>query len=332
MKFLRNKEIRKLILWTSLLGILASAIAFFWDKLFGVYVFILALCYSLFFLVFTAHRYQELAELAAQIDRILHDESLGLAFAAYTEGELAILANEIAKLVGCLRKGQNDLKKDKAYLADALADISHQIRTPLTSIGLLLQLLQDVKLTEGRKKELIRELETLLARIEWLITALLKLSKLDAETVTFKVETVTLESLIQKALEPLRIAAELREQTIKISAAGNFCGDSAWTAEAIGNVLKNCLEHNPTPGTITIKARENPLYAEITIADEGEGIAAEDLPRIFERFYKGRQPSTGFGIGLALARAIVVRENGSLKAENQEKGALFSLRFYKGSV
>lgn len=111
-------------------------------------------------------------------------------------------------------------------------------------------------------------------------------------------------------------------------------GDRTWTQEAVLNVLKNCMEHNPTGGTLRISGRENPLYAEITIEDEGPGIDPEDLPHLFERFYRGKQAAEGsFGIGLALARAILIRENGTISAFSRPgKGSCFSIRIYKGTV
>ena len=174
----------------------------------------------------------------------------------------------------------------------------------------------------------------MLGRIEWLITALLKISKLDAGTVEFKQEFIPLDQLIAKATAPLLIPMELRLQELRVKATGNFTGDISWTCEALTNIIKNCMEHTPAEGRIEIQASENALYTEIIISDNGQGIEKEDLPHIFERFYKGKNSDNkSFGIGLALARMIITSQNGIIKAEdNISQGTVFTIRFYKGTV
>ena len=231
-------------------------------------------------------------------------------------------------------KKQTLLLEDKSYLANALADISHQVRTPLTSINLLVDLLSESNISDERRMKLTHELLGLLSRIDWLITTLLKISKLDAGTVQFKQETISLNELISKATAPLLIPVEIMEQNLHINTTGNFTGDVSWTVEAISNVVKNCIEHTPNGGDIRIAASETPLFTEIVISDSGTGIAKEDLPHIFDRFYKSKNAGDkNFGIGLSLARMIITNQNGVIKAENNTtKGALFKIRFYKSTV
>lgn len=278
-------------------------------------------------------RYKKIAELSNDIDRILHGESR-VSLEKYSEGELGILQSEIYKMTVRLREQSNNLKKDKIYLVSSIADISHQLRTPLTSINLLVSLLSEKDITPERKQKLTHELYELLSRVDWLITTLLKISKLDAGTAVFQKEEISLKELISKSVSPLLVPVELRSQKLEICAEGNFCGDVSWTCEALGNIVKNCMEHTPDGGEIKITALENALYSEIIIEDNGKGILAEDLPHIFERFYKGENSSEkSFGIGLNLARMIVTSQNGTVKAENGEKtGAVFTIRFYKGVV
>lgn len=278
----------------------------------------------------TYKRYRRIQELSSDINRILH-EDIHVSFDKYEEGELAILESEVQKMVIRLREQQSQLLADKRYLADSIGDISHQIRTPLTSINLLLSFLSEPDITEEKRQKTIRELYELLSRIDWLITTLLKISKLDAGTIQLKQENVRMKELIQKSVEPLLVPIELRGQELKIETEGQFIGDVNWTSEAIGNIVKNCMEHTPAGGSLQIKANENTLYREIVIEDTGCGIAPEDLPHIFERFYKGKNSSEkSFGVGLALARGIINTQNGTVKAENKkEGGARFTLRFYK---
>ena len=278
-------------------------------------------------------RYQRISSLADDINQVLHGDS-SIDFDSYSEGELSILHSEIYKMTIRLREQQQTLTREKAYLADSIADISHQIRTPLTSINLLIGLLSEPKLTDARRQQLIHELYELLSRIDWLITTLLKISRLDAGTVQFKQEQVSLEELLTKSCVPLLIPMELRGQELLVHADGTFRGDLSWTSEAIGNIVKNCMEHTSEGGRIEIEATENALFSEIIIKDNGTGISPEDLPHIFERFYKGKDSDgKSFGIGLALSRMIIAGQGGTVKAENRKPvGAMFTIRFYKGTV
>ena len=333
MKMLRNPEIKKSLLCYLILTLALSVGAFLISLPCGIYVLCTCLLFVAIYLLIMHKRCKRIAELSERIDRILHGES-DISFEAYTEGELGVLQSEISKMTVRLREQQQRLINDKVYLADSIADISHQIRTPLTSINLIVDFLSQPELDEQRRMELVHELDVLLSRIDWLIVALLKISKLDAGTAHFQAEEVALADLVAKAVSPVLIPIELKEQTLEISAEGSFVGDLSWTSEALGNIVKNCMEHTPTGGRIEIAARETPLYAEITVSDSGNGIDADDLPHVFERFYKGKNSSgNSFGIGLALARMIVTSQNGTLKAENKPGGgAKFTMRFYKGAV
>lgn len=288
----------------------------------------------LFIFLFAAYRrYGRISRLAGEVDQLLHgDRQIDLG--KYEEGELNILQSEIYKVTVRLREQQQRLQDDKVYLAESLADISHQIRTPLTSINLLVSFLSEPDITEERRQKLSHELYELLDRIDWLITTLLKISRLDAGTAKFKREHISLEELIRKGTAPLLVPLDLRNQTLRVSAEGMFSGDVSWTCEAVANIVKNCMEHTPEGGIIEISAAENALYGEIIISDNGSGISKEDLPHIFERFYKGKDSGDkSFGIGLALARKIITAQNGTVKAGNRMSGgAEFTIRFYRGTV
>ena len=181
----------------------------------------------------------------------------------------------------------------------------------------------------------MHKLSQLIARTDYLINVLLKMSKIDAGTVTFEKKQVSVEKLIAKAAEPLEVALELKGQTLITDLRDeSLIGDLSWTTEAIGNIIKNCHEHTPRGGTITVKAESTPIYTEITISDSGSGIDREDLTHIFERFYKGKNSSdNSFGIGLALAQTIITGQDGTIKASNgRDGGAEFTIRFYKQTV
>lgn len=330
MKLLRNHEIFVSAVVFFSVSAAAAVSAYIMGREFGRFTLVLCVIFILLHLISNRYRYKQLSDLALKINNILHDDSCIL-INEYSEGELALLSTEIYKMTVRLREQSDLLKKDKLRLSDFLADVSHQIRTPLTSMNILVSLLEKPDLTLHRRLEITHEMYELLSRIEWLITALLKISKLDAGTITFRKDNISLAELISKASLPVQIPMELRGQELIVKAEGDICGDEAWNCEAVGNILKNCMEHTPEGGRITVCAAENTLYSEIIISDNGCGISKEDLPHIFERFYKGKSSGSGsFGIGLALARMIITGQNGTIKAESPaEGGARFTIRFYK---
>ena len=332
-KLLKNKEVRKTLILQIIVALASILISHLIDERAGIVALIFSSLLILIYYISTYKRYKRIASLASDINKVLHGDN-SISLENYSEGELAILHSEIYKMTVRLREQQNNLINDKKYLADSIADISHQIRTPLTSINLLVQFLSEPNLTDERRQELTHELYGLLSRIEWLITTLLKISKLDAGTVQFKQEKVSMTTLINKSCAPLLVPIELRGQELAIKAEGDFIGDVSWTCEAIGNIVKNCMEHTPEGGKIEIETIDNALYTEILIKDNGTGIAKEDMPHIFERFYKGKDSDDkSFGVGLALARMIITSQKGTVKAENRKpSGAMFSIRFYKGTV
>ena len=332
-KLLKNKEVRKTLILQIIVALASILISHLIDERAGIVALIFSSLLILIYYISTYKRYKRIASLASDINKVLHGDN-SISLENYSEGELAILHSEIYKMTVRLREQQNNLINDKKYLADSIADISHQIRTPLTSINLLVQLLSAPNLTDERRQELTHELYGMLSRIDWLITTLLKISKLDAGTVIFKEEKVSLQTLINKSCSTLLVPIELRGQELVINADGEFVGDLSWTCEAVGNIVKNCMEHTYEGGKIEIEAYENALYTEIIIRDNGTGIAKEDMPHIFERFYKGKDSDDkSFGVGLALARMIITSQKGTVKAENRKpSGAMFSIRFYKGTV
>lgn len=335
MRLFRNPEVKKTLEVNIFLATIISIVAFcvsFQAGFFTVFVSVLLISVNIYY---QNKRYNQIITLSKSIDKLLNGDQK-VTFDYYSEGELSILQSEISKLTVKLKEQNESLLRDKNYLTDSIADISHQLKTPLTSINLILTFLSNPDLTFARRKELVKDLERLAQRIEWLISALLKISKIDAKTVRFQNELINCSKLMDKALEPLIIPMELREQKLIIHQNGNetFIGDFSWTQEALSNILKNCMEHTPINGTITILLNENPIYTEIVIKDTGTGIDPKDLPHIFERFYKGEKSSNqSVGIGLALARMIISEQKGTIKVENNiDCGSKFTIRFYKSIV
>ncbi len=330
--YIRNPEIRRQMAVFLLLGITVEGGSFLLCRPAVVPVLFIWFFMGILHFAESFLRYRRIAELAGRIDGILHGEELPL-LREISEGELSILESEVNKMVIRLREQNRRLSHDKRYLADSLADLSHQLKTPLTSMNLLLTMREGESASEEKRQEYDGKMRELFRKMQWLIDVLLKLSKLDADAVVFEKKSYSLRELIQKAAAPVEIAMELKEIDFQTDISGEaaFSGDLKWTAEAVENIIKNCMEHTPPDGKIRVTGRENAVFSELVIEDNGEGIPEEDLSHLFERFYKGKNSSEeSVGIGLALAHMIVTKQRGTLKAENAAAGgARFILRFYK---
>lgn len=327
----RNREVRQFGVCLAVLAALFTVVGFQIAPAAGALAFTASALFGAAFFLFTKIRYDRIAQLTEEIDQVLHNAD-HLLISSSEEGELSILESEITKMTLRIREQNDALRQEKTYLADSLADVAHQLRTPLTSAGIILTLVANEPDQEERKR-LLREAEALFARTDWLLTTLLKLSRLDAGIVAFQREPVEVQALVKTALRPLLIPMELREIIPKTEIVADVmlqC-DQNWLAEALQNILKNCIDSIGRKGTIAIACSDNPLFTELTIHDSGPGFDREELPHIFERFYRGKaSDATGYGIGLALSRTIITRQGGTLAARNHPQGgALFVLRFPK---
>ncbi len=333
--FFRNKEVKidcmLFILLTVTIGLVTG---FLRDTQTAVICITTMIFMGIVFLFLTFLRYHTIRKFSSEIESVLHKKAIHK-IEDYREGELSILRCEVNKVLDLLKIRTDELQAEKLFLADSLADISHQLKTPLTSLNLIQSLLSE-ELTETKRQELLKEMRRLTDRLRWLTDSLLKISKLDAGTAQFEQENVNVKELLQDASEAILIPMDIKNQSLVLDIADelNFSGDKKWSTEAIGNILKNCMEHTNEGGKIWVKARENPMYLEIVIEDNGAGIDKEDLPYLFERFYRGKNSAAdSVGIGLALSRMILRNENGSIKAENRsEGGARFVIKLYKGIV
>ncbi len=328
--FQNNKELRVGLGILTALTIIFSAIGFFLSISYGILVTIACVVVTGVYCATENYRYRRLQKFSQDLDDLLVSR-IPLPIPEYSEGELSILANQIQKITLQLSESAEASQADKRYLADSLADISHQLRTPLTAMNLTATMLREPKLSAEERMTHARELQTLLSRTDWLVESLLKLSKLDAGTVTLTKEPFYVKELIQRSAFPLAIPMDLRNQQFVVNCADEkITGDLVWTSEALGNILKNCMEHTPDGGTITVSASETALYTQIEVTDTGSGFLPEDLPHLFERFYRGRNASqNSYGIGLALARTVIVSQNGTVQAMNTSPGARFLMKFYK---
>lgn len=306
---------------------------------------------TVIFMILTDRRYRALAKMAANLDRVLAGER-DIRLRDMNEGELAILSSEIDKVIARLNLTVDELQAEKLALSDALADISHQLKTPLTSIAISTELIRDRLSARGDSEDLVERLrliQTLQTRVEDLVSALLKLARIDAGVIKLVCGAVDARELVRKSFEPLAIAFDIAD--VRFSAdvqdGASYEGDLTWSVEALENILKNCMEHTPAGGCVSVRVTEDVLACRIRIEDTGPGIAESDLPHIFERFYRGSRDANaapsevnpaGVGIGLALSKSLVTAQGGTLTAENLRDengnviGAAFNLVFFKTVV
>lgn len=251
-----------------------------------------------------------------------------------TEDELSILKNELYKITIMLKEVAENSQKDKTTLKDSLSDISHQIKTPITSILIMLDnILSDENMPEDIKKDFIKDIKREIVNIKFLVESILKLSKIDRNSIKFIKKEVLIKDIINEAVKNVSMLSELKNIEIIVSGDDSIktiC-DLKWQVEAITNILKNCIEHSYENRKIYINYNQNNMYTELKIEDNGTGIDAKDLPHIFERFYKGKNSSSdSVGIGLALSKSIIESNNGYIQVDSKlNKGTTFIIKYLK---
>lgn len=250
-----------------------------------------------------------------------------------TEDELSNLTNELYKITIMLKEQAELSKKDKNVLQRSLEDISHQIKTPLTSISIMLDnIKENPQMDLHTRQEFIYEISRQIEWINWLVISLLKLSKLDSNTVDFKHEEINAENLINNVIKNLAIPIDIKQQSVIVTGNNEtFIGDYNWELEALTNIVKNCIEHTPENKKIYINCEKNNFNTKIVIRDEGNGIDREDIKHIFERFYKGKNSSeNSVGIGLALSKSIIEKDNGYILCTSEVgKGTTFEIKYIR---
>jgi signal transduction histidine kinase len=273
---------------------------------------------------------REIERLSADVRRIIDGQSVDLR--DNREGVWSILKNDVFTLAALKNEQVDALGSERDMLKDTLADISHQIKTPLTSMRLMIDLLENMLAQDvpapDKQAEFIANIRSSLNRTEWLVSALLKMAKLDAGAIEFSRAAISSTELIELAAEPLQILLDMKNQQIKVGGAAELFCDRRWTAEALSNVLKNASEHSPDMSRLLIQAGANPICAWISVTDSGKGIPKSEIAGLFKRF-QGSRSGTGYGIGLPLALAIMRSQNGDIEVSNENMGATFTLKFFK---
>lgn len=298
-----------------------------------ILIIVFSILWTLIILLYIRERDKKINQITKYINEV-RNKKYELNIDENSEDELSNLKNELYKITVMLKEESEISKKDKENIKVAVEDISHQLKTPLTSITIMLDNLKDnPDMNEETRQKFIFEIGKQINWINWLIISLLKLSKLDANVIQFYNEKINLKSFINEIINNLEIPIEIKNQNIIINGdeKTSFKGDYKWQQEAITNIIKNCVEHNIEGGSIYIEYEENSLFTKIVIRDEGEGISKEDLKHIFERFYKGKNSSeNSVGIGLALAKTIIEKNTGMITCKSEiGKGTEFIIKYMK---
>ena len=272
---------------------------------------------------------KEIKELSNNIRKVIDRQNIDLR--DNREGVFSILKNDIHTLANQQNEQYKSLKNERDEMADTLANISHQIKTPLTSMMIMADLLETAP--PGKQAEFTANIKIGLTRMEWLASALLKMAKLDAGAVDFTKEKISTAELTQLALEPLRILLDIKNQQVDINCDIELTCDKRWTAEALSNVVKNASEYSPEGAKIRIESGVNPICTWISVTDSGEGLTNNQIAGLFKRF-KGSRSDTGYGIGLPLALAIMRGQDGDIEVDGGGNGigATFTLKFYDPSL
>lgn len=264
--------------------------------------------------------YQRIRRITFGAQRIIEGD-YDIAIHQDEEGDFSKLTSAFHSMGSMIRSQFADLKAEKQFLVDLMSDISHQLKTPLSSLIVYNDIMLQKELTTEQRANFLDKTQAQLERMKWLIHSILKLARLDARSIEFDLEEQSLNETVHNAIDALESKATSAHVQIHFFEEGEvtFPHDRLWVEEAIINILKNGIEHTPSGGKITITIAENPLYRRVSIEDTGEGIAREVLPNIFKRFFKVQtaRKSDSLGIGLALARSIVEAHNGVIEAQSE---------------
>lgn len=286
------------------------------------------------YILYNRSKEKDIREITKCIEQI-NKKNYELQIDSNTEDELSILKNEIYKTTITLKEAAENSLKDKASLKKSLEDISHQLKTPLTSILVMLDnIIDDPEMDEDTRNEFIRDIKRNVVNINFLVQALLKLSKFDANTIHFIKKETYVRDIIDDSIKNVSTICDLKnisvESNLKLKSNASIVCDKAWQVEAITNILKNAIDHSKEGSKVLIKSTNHNVYSKIEIIDFGDGISPKDIPHIFERFYKGSNASAdSIGIGLALAKTIIEEDNGTIDVESNDNGTKFTIKYFK---
>ncbi len=296
--------------------------------------FFLLIFFLIFFFIFKYHQAKEkdIKELTHYLKQI-NQKNYNLDISKISEDELSILKQEIYKTTVMLKESAENSLQDKKNLKKYLEDISHQIKTPLTSILIILDNLMDKdQMAKETYQEFIKDAKREVTNINNLISSLLTLSQFDVNAISYEPKKVKVSTLLETSLKNVLPLFDLKNINLEIKGNVNIkinC-DLRYQKQALTNILKNSVEHSNYGGTIKITYKENHIYTKLVIENTGQEIPKKDIPHVFERFYQGENAKEGSsGIGLALAKTIINKDNGTIMVESFQGKTKFVIKYYK---
>ncbi|MDR1016312.1 MAG: HAMP domain-containing histidine kinase [Coriobacteriales bacterium] len=314
-----------------MLGIVGAALVFMLDISAGIVCTITIVCVYITITAYIHASNNKARSLSALLQHINAVEG-NLALIDSEEGAKGILKDDIYKLVARTNEYADVINRERAKAEDALADISHQLKTPLASLSISIDILQSSDLTTKQREKFVSDMRVALTRMEWMVQSLLAFARLDSGTIKFKRETVNAADIAREAASAVAMITELHDQSLMCSGDDNVAleCDRRWTVEAITNILKNASEHSGDGTTIYLTYGQNPLSTWFGVTDEGAGIKLADMGALFKRYAQTNNKG-GAGIGLPLAMSIAKAQNGTIDVDpgGNGKGATFTLKLFK---
>ncbi|ONI43583.1 two-component sensor histidine kinase [Candidatus Epulonipiscium fishelsonii] len=268
----------------------------------------------------------EVTKLSYNIRKAIDGDNID--FRDNNEGALSILKNDIHTFVTLKNAQLDNAVLEHKIMSEYIENISHQLKTPITSMNIMLDLIEDAP--KDKQLEFLSNIKTSLTQMKWLTTNLLKMAKLDNKVVEFSKKEIPVHELLNISLKPLEILLDIKNQKVALENDIIVNCDRKWTAEALTNIIKNALEHSKENSTITVNSGENPIYSYISVTDTGNGIKKEDYKKLFTRFENSHNKN-GYGVGLPLALSIIRSQNGDIDVDlgGHGKGAIFTIKLWK---
>ena len=296
-----------------------------------IYLIFIIVIITFVFIKYEKEKDQDIKDITKYLNEI-NKRNYELDIDNLSEDELSILKNELVKITKILKENSYNLEKDKLELKTALEYISHQLKTPLTSILIMVDnIIEDKNMSKNKKEEFLLDIKREALNINFLVQSLLKLAKFDASTIAFTKEKVYLEEIINEVIKKVAYLSDLKniKLIVKIDEKASIVGDKNWQIEAITNILKNCLEYSFVNSKIDLECGQNNVYSYIYITDYGKEIKKEELKHIFDRFYQGENKNnTNVGIGLELSKKIINKDNGIILVESTKEKTTFRIKYY----
>lgn len=303
----------------------------FYQEIFLLFIIIFFLI-IIFIVVYIKNENKKINNIVKLIDDINH-KIYTIGILENDEDNLSNLRSEIYKTAMMLKTDALESKKIKNSVLKSVADISHQLKTPLASISIMLDnILEDDEMDKKVRRDLLKKSQNQITSLNDLIVNLLQVSRMDAGVINFKKENFRLSKLLDDVINLIEINLELKNMSVNLKCDKNIIinGDYKWECEALKNIIKNSIDASDENSKIDIIVKENNFYVSLKIIDYGIGMSQKDLKHIFERFYKVSEVSNSFGIGLNLAKMIIENDNGLIKVVSEKgKGTTFEIKYMK---